>query len=115
MELAQLEEDAREEFRADFGIKESAPERIIKMSYELLGLVTFFTVAHEEVSARSIPGGTTALKAAGKIHSDMERGFIRAEVISFDDLVKAGSLPEARKRACYDWKEKNTLSRKATS
>jgi len=98
MELAQLEESAQEEFRAEFGIRESAPERIIKLSYELLGLVSFFTIAHEEVRAWSVPGGTVAHKAAGKIHTDMERGFIRAEVISYDDLLKYGSLAEARKR-----------------
>ena len=98
MELVQLEDSTREEFRAEFGIKESAPERIIKLSYELLGLISFFSTAHDEVRAWSIPHGTTALKAAGKIHSDMERGFIRAEVITYDDLLKCGSTAEARKK-----------------
>ena len=98
MELAQLEESAREEFRAEFSIKEYAPERIIKLSYELLGLVSFFTTVHDEVRAWSIPGGTTALKAASKIHTDMERGFIRAEVTTYDDLLKCGSIAEARKK-----------------
>ena len=98
MELTQLDDSAAAEFRADFGIEESGLDRTIKQSYELLGLISFFTTASSEVRAWSIPGGTTALKAAGKIHSDMERGFIRAEVISCDDLVRCGSLAEARKK-----------------
>ena len=98
MELAQLENSEAEEFRAGFGLKESGLDRIIKLSYELLGLISFFTTASSEVKAWSIPNGTSALKAAGKIHSDMERGFIRAEVISHDDLVKCGNLSEAHKK-----------------
>ena len=98
MELAQLDNSAAEGFRAEFGIKESGLDRTIKLSYELLGLISFFTTASGEVKAWSIQNGTNALKAAGKIHSDMERGFIRAEVISYDDLVKCGSVAEARKR-----------------
>ena len=98
MELTQLDNNAAEEFRAEYGIKESGLARTIKLSYELLDLITFFTIASGEVSARYIPNGTTALKAAGKIHSDMERGFIRAEVISYDDLIKCGSPAEARKK-----------------
>jgi ribosome-binding ATPase len=98
MELAQLEESAAQEFRAEYGIKESGLERTIKMSYELTDLITFFTIASNEVRAWSIKKGTTALKAAGKIHTDMERGFIRAEGISFNDLVQSGSIAEARKK-----------------
>ena len=98
MELAQLDNSAAEEMRAEFGVAEPGLNRIIRLSYELLGLISFFTTASGEVKAWSIPGGTSALKAAGKIHSDMERGFIRAEVISTDDLVKCGSLTEARKK-----------------
>ena len=98
MELARLDDAAAEGFRAEFGIKESGLDRAIKLSYELLGLISFFTTASGEVKAWSIQNGTNALKAAGKIHSDMERGFIRAEVISYDDLVKCGSLAEARKK-----------------
>ncbi|MFC2063459.1 DUF933 domain-containing protein, partial [Chloroflexota bacterium] len=66
--------------------------------YELLGMISFFTTASAEVKAWSIPRSTSALKAAGKIHTDMERGFIRAEVISYPDLVKCGSPAEARKQ-----------------
>jgi ribosome-binding ATPase YchF (GTP1/OBG family) len=98
MELGQLNDSAAEEFRADFGIIESGADRVIKSSYELLGIISFFTIASGEVKAWSIPNGTIALKAAGKIHSDMERGFIRAEVISYHDLIKCGSLAEARKK-----------------
>ena len=98
MELAQLENSAAQEFRAEFGIKESGLERTIKISYELSGLISFFTIASNEVRAWSIKKGTTALKAAGKIHSDMEKGFIRAEGISFDELVKCGSIAEARQQ-----------------
>jgi GTP-binding protein YchF len=98
MELTQLDNNAVEGFRAEFRIKESGVDRIIKLSYELLGLISFFTTASAEVKAWSVRKGTDAHKAAGKIHSDMERGFIRAEVISYNDLMKCGSLPEARKK-----------------
>ena len=97
MELAQLDDATAEACRAEFGLTEPGLDRAIKLSYELLGLITFFTTASEEVKAWSIASGTSALKAAGKIHSDMERGFIRAEVISLNDLMKAGSIAEARK------------------
>ena len=98
MELAQLDEAAAVDFRAEYGLKESGLERTIRLSSELLGLITFFTVGSDEVKAWSIQSGTAALKAAGKIHSDIERGFIRAEVISCDDLVECGGFAEARKR-----------------
>ena len=95
---------AAEEHKIEFPLimaiimTESGFDRVISASYELLGLVTFFTIASAEVRAWPVPGGTEAPVAAGKIHTDMERGFIRAEVISFDDLVKSGSLAEARRR-----------------
>ncbi len=97
MELGQLDDATAEECRKEFGLTEPGLDRTIKMSYDLLGLITFFTTASSEVKAWSIAGGTSALKAAGKIHSDMERGFIRAEVISYNDLMKAGSIAEGRK------------------
>jgi len=97
-ELAQLDDSAAEEFRAEFDLKEAGYDRVIGLSYELLGLLSFFSIASGEVRAWSIPRGTNALRAAGKIHSDMERGFIRAEVISFPDMEKCSSLAEARKR-----------------
>jgi GTP-binding protein YchF len=98
MELTQLDEEAEKECRAEFGITEPGCERVIRLSYQLLDLITFFTTASDEVKAWSIPRGATALKAAGKIHSDMERGFIRAEAISYDDLMKCASLAEAHKK-----------------
>ncbi len=109
MELAQLDNSAGEELRIEFGLREAGLDRIIKLSYELLGLISFFTIVSAEVKAWSIQSGTNALKAAGKIHSDMERGFIRAEVISYDDLVKCGSLSEARKKGLLRLEGKNYL------
>ncbi len=98
MELVQLDNDSAEELRAEFGLTEPGLDRVVKLSYQLLGLISFFSTASAEVKAWPIPGGTEALKAAGKIHSDMEKGFIRAEVISYNDLVKCGNLSEARKK-----------------
>lgn len=98
MELTQLDNSAAEGFRAEFSMRESGLDRSIKLSYQLLGLISFFTIVSGEVKAWSIQDGTSAVKAAGKIHSDMERGFIRAEVIGYGDLVKCGSLAEARKK-----------------
>ena len=98
MELTQLDDVDAEVLRAEFGMAESGADRIIRLSYELLGLISFFTTASAEVKAWSIQHDTEAVKAAGKIHSDMEHGFIRAEVISHDDLMKCGSYAEARKK-----------------
>ena len=109
MELGQLNNGAAEEFRADFGTGEPGPDRVIKLSYELLGIISFFSVASDEVKAWSIQNGTNALKAAGKIHTDMERGFIRAEVISYEDLMKCGSPAEARKKGLLRLEGKNYI------
>ncbi len=98
MELAQMEESEAKEFRVDYGIEEPGLERTIKMSYELSNLISFFTIASNEVRAWSIKKGTTALKAAGKIHTDMEKGFIRAEGVGFNELVKCGGITEAKKQ-----------------
>lgn len=98
MELAEMEEVEAEEFRDDMGLQESGLHRVIRSSYGLLGLVSFFTVGADEVKAWTIARDTPALKAAGKIHSDIERGFIRAEVISYHHLTECGSLAEGRKR-----------------
>ena len=74
------------------GLKESGLDRVIKASYDLLGLMSFLTAGEPEVRAWTIKKGTKAPEAAGKIHSDIERGFIRAEIVSFDDLIKEGSM-----------------------
>ncbi|MBE0415537.1 MAG: redox-regulated ATPase YchF [Dehalococcoidia bacterium] len=98
MELAQLGDADAREFRSAMGVEETALNRMLRLSYELLGLISFFTVVSDEVKAWTIHKDTTAVKAAGKVHSDMERGFIRAEVIGYEDLVKCGSIAEGRKR-----------------
>jgi len=111
MELAQMEESEAKEFRADFGIEEPGLERTIKMSYELSDLISFFTIASNEVRAWSIKKGTTAVKAAGKIHTDMEKGFIRAEGIGFNDLVKCGGIAEAKKQGLLRLEGKDYIIR----
>jgi len=107
MELAQLNDTEAVEFREAMGLTTSVVNRIVDLSYHLLGLISFFTTASAELKAWTIPSGTLALKAAGKIHSDMERGFIRAEVISYNDLQKCGNLAEARKRGMLRTEGKN--------
>ncbi|MFC2008112.1 redox-regulated ATPase YchF [Chloroflexota bacterium] len=111
MELAQLDKTTAEEFRTEYDLKESGRDRAIRLSYELLGLLSFFSIASDEIKAWPIQNGTNALKAAGKIHSDMERGFIRAEVISYDDLVRCGSIAEARRKGLLRLEGKNYVVR----
>ncbi|RME66088.1 MAG: redox-regulated ATPase YchF [Nitrospirae bacterium] len=101
MEIALLDEEERKEFLSDLGLSEPAMERVIKACYEHLGLISFFTAGPQEVRAWTIKKGTNAQKAAGKIHSDMERGFIRAEVIGYEDFINAGSVNEARQRGLF--------------
>ena len=96
MEIAAMSEEDAEEFLAEYGIVESALDRIIKESYQILNLIAFFTVGDDEVKAWTIDKGTIALQAAGEIHSDIQKGFIRAEVLAYDDLVKYGSFKEAK-------------------
>lgn len=97
-EIAQLEsEDDRRTFLADYGLTESARDRLVQRLYGLLGLIQFFTVSEKEVHAWTIPAGTAAVEAAGAIHSDLARGFIRAEVIHVDEFSALGSLAEARR------------------
>ena len=81
---------------ADYGIERPARDRVIRASFDLLGLQSFLTVGEDEVRAWPIRRGATALKAAGTIHSDLERGFIRAEVIGYGDFLRAGSMAAAR-------------------
>ena len=98
MEIAQLPHDEAIEFMDDLHIEEPALNRLIRLSYEKVGLISFLTVGSDEVRAWTIHQGTIALKAAGKIHSDIERGFIRAETVSYDDFVSAGSMAEVVKK-----------------
>ncbi len=98
-ELAELSEADAAEFMASYGLKESAISRLIHAGYQLLGLISFFTVGEDECRAWTIRAGSTALEAAGEIHSDIQRGFIRAEVTKYDDLMATGSFAEARNRA----------------
>lgn len=97
-EVAALDDDEMIEFLNELGIKESGLSRLIKASYSLLGLISFLTFLSGEVRAWPIKRGTKAVKAAGKIHTDFERGFIRAEVISFDALVRMGNFNAAREK-----------------
>ena len=97
-ELAELADEEVEAFLEDYGLAESGLVRLIRTTYRLLGLISFFTVGEEECRAWTIPKGTPALKAAGAIHSDLERGFIRAEVIPWNVLLEVESLSSARQR-----------------
>jgi GTP-binding protein YchF len=90
-ELQELPEAERREFLAPLGLEETGIARLIRESYRLLGLVTFYTIVGTEVRAWDVPAGTTAPRAAGQVHSDMEKGFIRAEVMSFEDLLRLGT------------------------
>ncbi len=96
VQISELEEEEAKEFAEEMGLEESSLDRVIHAAYKLLNLITFFTANPNESHAWTIPKGTRARQAAGKVHSDMERGFIRAEVVSFDDLVKAGSIHAVR-------------------
>jgi len=86
-EIVELDEGERAEFLADMGLKEPGLNRVVRAGYRLLGLETYFTAGPKEARAWTIPKGATAPQAAGVIHTDFERGFIRAEVISYDDFV----------------------------
>jgi GTP-binding protein YchF len=98
MEIAQLSADEARAFLDDLGITEPALNKLIHLSYELLGFISFITSGEDEVRAWTIRKGTDAQKAAGKIHSDIERGFIRAEVVAYDDFAAHGSMPAAREK-----------------
>ncbi|MDI6693523.1 MAG: redox-regulated ATPase YchF [Anaerolineales bacterium] len=96
MELAQLPPDEAQLFMLEFGIQELGLQRVIRLSYDLLGVQSFFTVGEDEVRAWTVRRGASAVEAAGAIHSDLQKGFIRAEVISYEDLINLGGLAEAR-------------------
>ena len=97
-ELSSLEPDDKKEMLDALGLEESGLDKVIKKSYELLGLMSFLTAGEPEVRAWTIKKGTKAPQAAGKIHSDIERGFIRAEIVSYDDLMKEGSMLAAKEK-----------------
>jgi GTP-binding protein YchF len=97
MELGELEPDEAASFMEELGISGSSLDRVIALSYRLLGLVSFLTAGPDEVRAWPIPDGSTAVDAAGAIHTDLAKGFIRAETVAYEDLLKLGSMGEARK------------------
>jgi len=98
MEIAQLSPDDAKPFLDDLSLKEPASNKLIKVCYDTLGFISFFTYVGDEVRAWTITKGMDAQKAAGKVHSDIERGFIRAEVISFDDFISVGSIHAAKEK-----------------
>lgn len=98
MEITQLPEDEAQMFLQEYGIEEPGLNRMIRESYDLLGLISFFTAGEKDVHAWTVHKGATAPEAAGAIHSDMQQGFIRAEIMAYDDLMDAGSVAELRNR-----------------
>jgi len=97
MELGELEPDEAAVFMEELGIAESGLDRVIALTYRLLGLISFLTAGPDEVRAWPIPDGSNAVDAAAAIHTDLAKGFIRAETVSYDDLLTLGSMAEARK------------------
>lgn len=96
--IAELDDDEKAMFLEDLGLKESGLEKLIRASYSLLGLMSFLTAGEDETRAWTIKIGTKAPQAAGKIHTDFERGFIKAEVVNYKDLLEQGSLAAAREK-----------------
>ena len=101
MEIGRLDEESAAVFMEDLGITESSLDRVIRVSFDLLGLMPFFTVGPDECRAWTIERGIQAVEAAGAIHSDIQRGFIRAEVVSYDDLVAAGTLAATKSNGTF--------------
>ncbi len=97
-EIVEMEKDEKEMFLAELGLEQSGLDRLVSECYTLLGLISYLTAGKPEVRAWTIKNGTKAPQAAGKIHSDFERGFIRAEVIAFDDLIACGSMTAAKEK-----------------
>ena len=97
-EISELEEDERREFLTEMGLEEAGLEKLIRASYHLLGLISFLTTGPDETRAWTITRGMKAPQAAGKIHTDFERGFIRAEVVAYDDLVNCGGMLQAKEK-----------------
>ena len=97
-DIVEMDKEEKELFLSDMGLEESGLDRLIRECYSLLGLISYLTAGKPEVRAWTIRNGTKAPQAAGKIHSDFERGFIRAEVIHFDDLIACGSMQAAKEK-----------------
>ena len=97
-EISELDDDEKKEFLEDLGLEESGLEKLIAASYSLLGLISFLTSGEDETRAWTIKKGTKAPQAAGKIHTDFERGFICAEVVSYDDLIEHGSMHACKEK-----------------
>ncbi|MBR1567380.1 MAG: DUF933 domain-containing protein, partial [Lachnospiraceae bacterium] len=95
---AELDDEERKDYLDALGIKESGLDKLIKASYSLLGLISYLTAGETETRAWTIEKGTKAPQAAGKIHSDFERGFIRAEIVSYDDLISLGSMNAVKEK-----------------
>jgi len=111
MEIAQLPAEEVPEFLISYGLEEPGMHRLVRECYRMLGLMSFFTVGEDEVRAWTVRRGATAVEAAGVIHSDLARGFIRAEVISYDDMIACGTLAEARKRGLLRLEGKDYIVR----
>jgi len=101
MEISMLPDEDKEMFLTDLGVVESGIDRLARAAYDYLGLISFFTVGDDEVKAWTIKTGTDAKRAAGKIHSDLERGFIKAEVVKYRDLVDLGSMAKVKEKGLY--------------
>jgi GTP-binding protein YchF len=109
LELTELPPDEASAFRAELGLNGQSVPRLLKSCYDLLGLITFFTVVGEELRAWTIARGATALQAAATIHTDMERGFVKAEVVAFEALMRSGSIAGARKEGLLRLEGKDYL------
>ena len=106
-EIAELDDEEKRMFLEELGLKEAGLDKLIKASYRTLGLMSYLTAGPKEARAWTIKIGTKAPQAAGKIHSDFERGFIRAEVVSYDNLVRCGSYNAAKEKGLVGLREKN--------
>lgn len=109
MEIGMLPDEDKEIFFADLGVVESGIDRLARTSYDYLGLMSFFTVGDDEVKAWTIKKGTDAKRAAGKIHSDLERGFIKAEVVKYRDLADLGSMAKSKEKGLYRLESKEYI------
>jgi ribosome-binding ATPase len=108
-ELAEMDDDEAADFLASYNLRESGLVRLIRTSYEILGLVSFFTLGDDECRAWTVPRGSRALQAAGAVHTDLEKHFIRAEVICWDALLEAGSEAKARAKGTLRLEGKDYL------